>query len=291
MLWENLRSEQFKDAIQQSKGVCVVPIGCLEKHGPHSPLGTDTIIATEIAIRAAAMEPVVVFPTMYFGDKSGAGEFPGTVIFSLETRWHIFRETCNEIYRNGFHKILFLNSHGGNNDMLGAFTRAMMEENPNVMCFIAQSGVPALVALKEILADTETYSYLTEEDRAAMQDFVDKKKVTGHACFSETAQVYHFRPETIRLDGIADESGDSIHRFDEFKKYGIRTHLAWMADYPNSYNGDNDYVLNERIAKALTEHYISQIAERFRFLKNETISDTYFAEWRAKQQRKKQVIL
>lgn len=283
MLWENLRSEQFEEAVKISKGVCVVPIGCLEKHGPHSPLGTDTIIATETAIRAAAIEPVVIFPTMFFGDKSGAGEFPGTVIFSLETRWHIFRETCNEIYRNGFRKILFLNGHGGNKDMLGCFTRAMMQENPNVMCFMTSSGGAALDTLSEILADPGAYDYLTEEDLAAMQDFVDKKKVTGHACFCETARVYHFRPETVRIEGIADESGSSVHRFDEFKKYKIQTHLAWMADYPNSYHGDNDYILNERIAKAFTEHRIPQMAERFRFLKNETVSDTYFAQWRAKQ--------
>lgn len=283
MLWENLRSEQFEEAVKTAKGVCVVPIGCLEKHGPHSPLGTDTIIATETAVRAAALEPVVVFPTMFFGDKSGAGEFPGTVIFSLETRWHIFRETCNEIYRNGFRKILFLNAHGGNKDMLGAFTRAMLQENPNVMCFVTDSGGAALDTLKEILADPQAYDYLTEEDRAAMQDFVDKKKITGHACFSETARVYHFRPETVRVEGISDESGSSIHRFDDFKKHGIHTHLAWMANYPNSYHGDNDYVLNERIARAFTEHRIPKMAERFRFLKNETVSDTYFAQWRAKQ--------
>ena len=122
MLWENLRCEEFEEAVKKSNGVCVVPIGCLEKHGPHSPLGTDTIIATGTCIKAAEMEPVVIFPTMFFGDKTGAGEFPGTVIFSLETRWHIFRETCNEIYRNGFKKILFVNGHGGNAGMLDTFT-------------------------------------------------------------------------------------------------------------------------------------------------------------------------
>jgi len=284
MLWENLRCEEFEEAVKISKGVCVVPIGCLEKHGPHSPLGTDTIIGTESCIRAAALEPVVIFPTMFFGDKSGAaGGFPGTVVFSLETRWHIFRETCNEIHRNGFKKILFVNAHGGNKDMLGAFTRAMMVENPDVMCFVTSTGGDAIPTLTEILAATEGYEYLTQEDRAAMQDMVDRKIRCGHACFSETARAYHFRPETVRIDGIADENGLSIHRFDAFKEHGISTHLAWMADHPNSYCGDNDYVLNERIAKAFTEHRIPKLAEKFRFLKNETISNEYFEEWRPLQ--------
>lgn len=283
MLWENLRSEQFEEAVKVSKGVCVVPIGCLEKHGPHSPLGTDTIIAGETCAKAAEIEPVVVFPTMFFGDKTGAGEFPGTVIFSLETRWHIFRETCNEIYRNGFKKILFVNGHGGNKDMLGAFTRAMMQENPDVMCFTTSTGGTALDTLSEILEAPEKYNYLTDADLAAMQDMVVRKIKCGHACFSETARAYYFRPETVRLDGIADESGESVHRFDAFKEYGIGTHFAWMGNYPNSYNGSNDYTLNERIAKAFTEHRIPKLAEAFRFLKNETISDEYHAEWRKKQ--------
>ena len=283
MLWENLRCEEFEEAVKRSKGVCVVPIGCLEKHGPHSPLGTDTIIAGGMCEAAAKLEPVVVFPTMFFGDKTGAGEFPGTVIFSLETRWHIFRETCNEIHRNGFKKILFVNGHGGNTDMLGAFTRAMMQENPDVMCFTTGTGGKALETLQEIL-DAETgYEYLTAEDRADMQSMIDRKLKCGHACFSETARAYYFRPETVRIDGIADESGSSIHRFDAFKEHSIKTHLAWMADFPNSYGGDNQYVLNERIAKAFTEHRIPQMAAKFRFLKNETISDTYHAEWLAKQ--------
>lgn len=284
MLWENLRCEQFEDAVKQSKSVCVVPVGCLEKHGPHSPLGTDTIIATETCIRAAEREPVVVFPTMFFGEKSGAGEFPGTVIFSMETRWHIFRDTCNEIYRNGFKKILFVNGHGGNKSMLDLFARAMLSENPNVLVFITSAGGKTKDALEDLLlSDPQKYPELTPEDRAALQDFYDKKKATGHACFSETARAYHFRPETVRLDGIADESGDNTHRFDAFAEYGINTHFRWMGNYPNSYSGANDYVLNERIAKAFTEYFIADTAKAFRFLKNETISDEYHAEWLKKQ--------
>lgn len=284
MIWENIISNDFPAAVEKAKGVCVVPIGCLEKHGPHSPLGTDTIIARETVYRAAEIEPVVVFPTMFFGEKTGAGEYPGTVIFSLETRWHIFRETCSEIYRNGFKKIFFVNQHGGNKSMLDSFTRSMMKENPNIMIFNRHTWFMShKQLLADIIADRETYDYLTDEDRAAMQDFIDQDKATGHACFEETAAAYYFEPETVRLDRIGDESGSSVHRFDAFKEFGITTPMSWMADYPNSYHGSNDYVLNERIAKAFTEAQIQQLAQAFAFLKNENISDTYHAEWLKKQ--------
>ena len=197
MLWENIRSNEFKDAVELSKGVCAVPIGCLEKHGPHSPLGTDIIAPRQMAINAAKKEPVVIFPTMYFGEKSGAGEFPGTIIFSVETRWHIFRETVNEIYRNGFRKILFVNGHGGNNDMLGTFVRGMLQENPKVMLFITGTNN----GLKfEKIAEDPSYDYLTDEDRAILQEFSQEKR-DGHAGFGETAHILHLMPETLRLDG------------------------------------------------------------------------------------------
>ena len=246
-------------------------------------MGTDTIIALETVRRAAEREPVVVFPTMYFGDKTGAGEFAGTVIFSLETRWHIFRETCNEIYRNGFKKILFVNSHGGNTSMLGAFTRAMMQENPNVMIFNRSANTGWGRFIDAMAQDKEAFPALTDEDRAALRDFREKEKVMGHACFGETAQVMYYAPETLKMDKVMSESGDSIHRFDAFKEHGITTPLGWMADYPNSYHGSNDYVLNERIAKAFTETQIDALAKAYAFLKNEDISDTYHAQWLKKQ--------
>ena len=284
MLWENIISNDFPAAVEQAKGVCVVPIGCLEKHGPHSPLGTDIIAPRQMAINAAMKEPVVIFPTMYFGEKSGAGEYPGTVIFSVETRWHIFRETCNEIYRNGFKKILFLNGHGGNQDMLGMFTRGMMQENPNVMLFRCgtSGGEKAHDVYAKIAADY-SIDYLTEEDREALRDFVAKKKKGGHGCLMETAWIYHYAPETVRIDRIAAESGLSVHRFDEFANHKISTHFAWMGDYPNSYGASNDYVINERIARAITEAYEAMLVDKLTFLKNETISDEYHAEWLAKQ--------
>jgi len=284
MIWEYLREEEFNDAIQTAKGVCAVPIGCLEKHGPHSPLGTDTIIAENTAIQASKIEPVVIFPTMYFGEKSGAGEFKGTVIFSIETRWQIFKETCNEIYRNGFNKVVFCNGHGGNSSMLGLFSRRMLEENPNLLVFTTNTGGTKIAdLLAEAKEHPEFYSFMNGDDFKALEDFVEKKKHCGHACLLETARAYHFRPETVRLDLISAESGESIKRFEPFSQYKISSPFSWMADYPNSYSGSNDYVLNERIAKAITEYSIRRLAERFKLLKEETISTEFQKEWLAKR--------
>ncbi len=276
MLWENLREEEFQDAIEQSGGVCILPVGCLEKHGQHLPVGTDVIHVTEIARLAAEKEPACVFPSFYFGEKTGAGEFKGTVIFSAELRQQLLKETCREIARNGFKKILLYNGHGGNQAMISNFSRSVLYENTDYMVYDYSIGSDFALPKKLL---QEGYPYLTKEDRAVLKDYTDQKKRYGHACFVETGWVYGVRPETVRLDKINQESGASTHRFDEFANLKINTPLAWMADYPNSYAGDFHEGMNERIARAMVEYSTDRLCKVIRFLKEETISAEYKREW------------
>lgn len=280
MLWENLREEEFKEAIKNSAGVCVVPVGCLEKHGQHLPVGTDVIHITEIARRAAEEETVCVFPTMYFGEKTGAGEFLGTIIFSPELRLQILKETCNEIYRNGFDKILLYNGHGGNQAMISYFLRSLLYEKTPYSVFDYSLGSD-FATPKKIL--NEGYKYLTTDDRKILQSYIDEKKRFGHADFIETGWVYGVRPETVRLDKVNQESNLSTHRFDEFSNRRINTPFAWMANFPNSYEGDMHDGMNERIARAMVDYSVSRLSEVLKFLKQETISNEYKQEWLEKQ--------
>lgn len=280
MLWENLREEEFESAIKESAGLCIVPVGCLEKHGQHLPVGTDVIHITEIAKRAAEKEPACIFPTMYFGEKTGAKEFRGTVIFSSELRQQILKETCREISRNGFKKILLYNGHGGNQDMLNTFSRSVLYEKTDYLVYTYSLGSDFATPKKLM---QKNYSYLTKEDKEILKSYNEQKKRYGHACFIETGWVYGVRPETVRLDKITEESGESVHRFDEFAARKIGTPFAWMADYPNSYAGDAHEGMNERIARAMVEFSVDSLCEVIRFLKHETISNEYQKEWLKKQ--------
>src|SRR5215467_9310009 len=82
--WEELTAEDFRTAIQQSKGTCLLPFGILEKHGPHLPLGTDLLNVRYAALHAAEQEFAVVFPEYYFGQIFEAKHEPGTVAYSVE---------------------------------------------------------------------------------------------------------------------------------------------------------------------------------------------------------------
>ena len=280
MLWENLREEEFENAIKESKGLCILPVGCLEKHGQHLPVGTDVIHITEIAKRAAEIETAMVFPTMYFGEKTGAGEFKGTVIFSPELRLQILKETCSEIYRNGFDKILIYNGHGGNQSMISYFSRGLLYEKTPYSVFDYSLGSD-FATPKKLL--NEGYKYLTTEDRKVLQSYNDEKKRFGHADFIETGWVYGTRPETVRLDKVYDESYESTHLFDDFNKLRINTPFSWMANFPNSYEGDMHDGMNERIARAMVDYSVGKLCDIIKFLKTETVSDEYKKEWIAKQ--------
>ena len=140
MLWKDLLSCEFEEAVKTAKGVCAVPIGCMEKHGDHLPLGCDTIWGAEFTRRAAEEAQVVVFPEMYFGEKSGAGEYPGTIIFPTALIWQILEHSCYEIARNGFHKIVLMSSHGGNAAMLQAFARQILQKKPNFQVLVPLSA-------------------------------------------------------------------------------------------------------------------------------------------------------
>lgn len=277
MLWENLREEEFNEAIKKSNGLCILPVGCLEKHGQHLPVGTDVIHITEIAKKASEKEYAVVFPAIYFGEKTGAGNFKGTVMFSSELRHQLLKETCSEIARNGFKKILIYNGHGGNQAMISNFSRSVLESDVDYCVFDYGIGTD-FATPKKLLS--KNYPYLTSEDRKILNDYTTQKKRYGHACFIETGWVYGVRPETVRLDKINQESGESVHRFDEFANLRINTPLAWMADYPNSYAGDSFDGMNERIAKAMVEYSTESLGKVIKFLKEENISSEYLKEWK-----------
>ena len=99
--WEELTAADFRSAIQQSQGTCLLPFGILEKHGPHLPLGTDLLDVRYAALHAAEQEYAVVFPEYYFGQIFEARHEPGTVAYSRGLQLQLLQETTDEMARNG----------------------------------------------------------------------------------------------------------------------------------------------------------------------------------------------
>src|SRR5215470_15301627 len=134
--WEELTAEDFRAAIQQSKSTCLLPFGILEKHGPHLPLGTDLLNVRYAALHAAEQEFAVVFPEYYFGQIFEAKHEPGTVAYSTHLQMELLQETVDEMARNGCKKIIIVNGHGGNENLLPFFAQTQLEKPRDYVVYV-----------------------------------------------------------------------------------------------------------------------------------------------------------
>ncbi len=280
MNWEYLRSDEMKEAIEKSGGLCVLPLGCLEKHGPQAPLGTDFFIAKETVELAATMEEVVVFPAgAWLGDMVSLHGHPyatevnhGCISLNPHTLLTLLEEICDEIARNGFRKILIVNAHGGNSALISYFLRYQGYKKKNY----ATMTTPVRDA--EVVRDPypyfaehrEEYPMLTDEDMEVLKGFYEDGGFGGgHADFTETARVMANHPETIAPDRYDLESGLSTHRADYITDLGVNIARSWGVNYPNAIHGKAAHGCSQTIGQALNLYCAKRLANIFKVLKED----------------------
>ena len=125
--WEEMTLPEFAAAVKATGGVCVLTVGAMERHGTHLPLGNDALAIHEVAIRAARREAAIVFPPNYFGQTHETKNQPGSVALRHELILAMLDNLCDEIGRNGLQKIILLNGHGGNENILPCFVGMQLE--------------------------------------------------------------------------------------------------------------------------------------------------------------------
>jgi creatinine amidohydrolase len=97
--------------------VLLLPIGAIEPHGPHAPLGTDPLISRGMCVRAAARlaaDPevrVLILPALSFGVTRYAAAFPGGVHIAEETLHALVVDVCTALIDQGLPRLLIVNNH------------------------------------------------------------------------------------------------------------------------------------------------------------------------------------
>src|ERR1700739_2668498 len=129
--WDELVASDFPKALEKSNRTCILPIGILEKHGPHSPIGTDLIHVREWAARAVKQEYAVIFPDYFYGQINEARHQYGSFALPERVVWDLLEATCDEIARNGFKRIVIINGHGGNPQLIRYFIQTRLEKQRN----------------------------------------------------------------------------------------------------------------------------------------------------------------
>jgi creatinine amidohydrolase len=243
--WEELTAGDFVKALQQSKGVCVLPFGIIEKHGPHLPLGTDLINIRYIAQHATQQEYAVVFPDYYFGQIFEARHEPGTLAYSAHLQLELLQATTDEMGRNGCQKIVIANGHGGNNSLLPYFAQSQLASTHDYVVYVYSGGdYPA--------------------GRPARKSTTD-----SHAGETETAHTMVSRPDLVHQDRAASESGADLNREDLPRN--VYTGIWWYAKFPNHYAGDGSVATRE-LGEFDMNAAVNNLANALRAIKADSVS-------------------
>lgn len=106
--WKQAEAELQKDP------VIIVPVGSVEQHGPIGPLGTDSMIADDLAGRLADMTDTLVLPTVWYGSCPQHMSFPGTINIGADGLYLVLKGITTSLIRHGARRFIFVNGHGGN---------------------------------------------------------------------------------------------------------------------------------------------------------------------------------
>ncbi len=168
----------------RGRPLLILPVGALEAHGPHLPLGSDLIQAEETAHALAERLGALVAPGLPYGVCPQTREFPGTVSLPMETLARMVEDLLGEFHRSGFRRILVLSGHGASTHM------AALRE----AAFRAGQNFPDLRVA--VLCDYE----LVYELRGT-----EAPESDGHAGFLETSRVLALAPELVGSSRPAGE--------------------------------------------------------------------------------------
>jgi len=252
MLWENLTVLQFKQAVQDT-GVCIIPLGVLEKHGNHLPLGTDMFTARAVCQAAAEKESAVVFPYYFMGQISEARHYPGTVAVSHKSMMENLLEMCDEIARNGFKKILVMSGHGGNNSFLPFFTQQFTSIDRDYCVYTGFIG---------------NYSH---QQRKQIQEKAQKEDLGQHAGILETSMIMHLQPNLVQMQDQDPAQGASQKRLDNITSRNLTTGFNWYANYPAHFAGDPTGASAE-IGNMVFDMAVSNVAAQIKAIKEDDVS-------------------
>ena len=183
----HLAESTWTDADAADAAVAVLPVGSTEQHGPHAPLGTDTLTAETVAREGAtrADEEVVVAPAIPVGVAAEHRQFAGTLWVSEDSFRAYVGDTIESLAHHGWERVVVVNGHGGNvaplREVCGRLTR-----------------------------ETETYAV-----PFTWFDAIDADQM-GHGGPVETSLLLHERPDLVHEDRLADAAANAAEGWGEW---------------------------------------------------------------------------
>lgn len=179
MNFQNENSFGVTEKIQNSK-VVILPIGAVEAHGPHLPLGTDNYLAERLSERVAEKTGAFIIPTLPYGQVWSLKNFPGSINVSNDSLISILTDIGSSLYDQGFRVFVMINGHLGNAVALKEAARKLYSQYPDFkILYLFYPGV----------------KQVTEEVRAAPSAHASY----FHACEIETSYMLYLAEEYVDM--------------------------------------------------------------------------------------------
>ncbi|MEL6521644.1 MAG: creatininase family protein [Pseudomonadota bacterium] len=179
--WAEFRTTEYTD-IDPHRTIAILPTAAIEQHGPHLPVGTDTMIAEGMLEQFRQTCPddldIRILPIQAVGKSNEHIHAPGTLTLPAETALAAWQQIGLSVARAGVRKIVIVNSHGGNLDLISILSRELRVRAGMlaVKCQWGNFGHPAGL-------------YPPEELKFGI-----------HGGDVETSLMLHFRPDCVDMD-------------------------------------------------------------------------------------------
>lgn len=238
--------------------VCLVPVATLEDHGHHLPIDADLRIVVEICRRAAEEIPdrVVLLPAIPHGYSPHHMDFPGPITIGWETFTRYLVDVGTSLAHHGFRRILYLNGHGSNQNLVEMAARLVMVERQEALAAAAfyLSSPEALATIDE----------LRDSDRGGM----------AHACELETSIYLAIDPEAVDMDLAVDEESypEGQHAWLDWSDGSLKIMPWWSSFSRTGVQGRPTLATTEK-GKALLDAAVAECVAYVRELSDKPLPE------------------
>jgi creatinine amidohydrolase len=180
--YEEFTWPEIRTAVEGNR-VAVLPVGTVEQHGPHLPLVTDVLTASEISRLAVERDPAraILMPPVYYSFNLHHLDFPGTIAVAGETVIRYVTDIGLSLAHHGFRKILLVNGHGSNVPFLDIAARNITNQTEAVCAMVSWwSLIPKAL-----------FTQLRESEKPGGM---------AHGCELETSVLLHLRPDLVQME-------------------------------------------------------------------------------------------